>query len=109
MVMQRLKEDFLSVKSITHDRVHLSEASINRIRATSDGLKAFKSPGSVPITKQLLQLRRSAHGHYAMHLEKERKEKEEAQKHLTLQREQPLQMEVQKQQPSKEKEDLQCK
>ena len=45
-----------SGKSVTDDRVRLSEASINDIRATTDGLKAFKGPGSVPITKQLLQL-----------------------------------------------------
>ena len=36
-----------SGKSITDDRVRLSEASINGIRATSDGLKAFKGSGSV--------------------------------------------------------------
>ena len=97
-----------SWKSVTDDRVHLSEALINGIRATSDGLKAFKGPGSVPITKQLLQLGRSAHAHYAIRLEKERKEKEEAQKQLTLHREQALQMEAQKRQLSREKKDLQC-
>ena len=88
--------------------VHLIEASVNGIRATSDGLNAFKGLGSVPITKQLLQLGRSAHAHYAMRLEKERKEKQEAQNQLTLQREQALQMEAQKQRLSKEKKDLQC-
>ena len=61
----------------------------------------------MPITKQLLQLGRSAHAHYVMRLEKERKEKEEAQKQLTLQREQALQMEAQKRQ-LREKKDLQC-
>ena len=86
-----------NAKSVTDDGNHLSEASINGIRATSDGLKTFKCPGSVPITKQLLQQGRSAHAHYAMHLEKEQKEKKEAQKQLTLQREQALQMQVQKQ------------
>ena len=40
-----------SGKRVTDDRVRLSEASINGIRATTDGLKAFKGPGSVPITK----------------------------------------------------------
>ena len=43
-----------------------------------------------------------------MRQEKERKEKQEAQKQLTLQREQALQMEAQKQRLSKEKKDLQC-
>ena len=94
-----------SGKSVTDDRIRLSEASINGIRATSDGLKTFKCPGSVPITKQLLQQGRSAHAHYAMHLEKEQKEKQEAQKQLTLQREQALQMEAQKQQLNKEKKE----
>ena len=96
-----------SVKSVTDDGIRLSEASINDIRATSDGLKTFKCPGSVPITKQLLQQGRSAHAHYAMRLEKEQKEKQAAQKQLTLQREQALQMEAQKQQLNKEKKDLQ--
>ena len=50
-----------SGKSVTNDRVRLSESSINGIRATSDGLKAFNGPGSVPITSQLLKLGRSAH------------------------------------------------
>ena len=98
-----------SGQSVTADRVCLSEASINGIRATTDGLKAFKGPGSVPITKQLLQLGRSAHAHYAMRLDKERKKKEEVQKQLTQQREQALQMEAQKQQLVKDKKDLQSK
>lgn len=98
-----------SGKSVTDDRVRLSEAPINGIRATTDGLKAFKGPGSVPITKQLLQLGRSAHAHYVLHLDKDKKEKEEAQKQLTLQREQAAQMEAQKQQLAKEKKDLNSK
>ena len=98
-----------SGQSVTADRVRLSEASINCIRAKTDGLKAFKGPGSVPVTKQLFQLGCSAHAHYAMHLDKERKEKEEVQKQLTQQREQALQMEAQKQQLAKEKKDLRRK
>ena len=90
-------------KSVTDDRVRLSEASINGIHATSDGLKAFKGPGSVLITKQLLQLGRSAHAHYVLRLDKDKKEKEEAQKQLTLQKEQAAKMEAQKQQLAKEK------
>ena len=62
----------------------------------------------MPITRQVLQLGRSAHAHYAMGLEKERKEKQEAQKQLTLQREQALKMEAQKQRLRKERKDLQC-
>ena len=58
--------------------------------------KAFKGPGSVPIAKQFVQLGHSAHAQYAMCLEEEWKEKEKAQKQLTLQREQALQMEAQK-------------
>ena len=41
----------------------------------TDGLKAFKGFGVVPVTKQLLQLGCSAHTPYVMHLEKEQKEK----------------------------------
>ena len=44
----------------------------------TDGLKAFKSLGVVPVTKQLLQLGYFAHALKVMHLEKEQKEKEEA-------------------------------
>ena len=51
----------------------------------------------------------SAHTQYAMRLEKEQEEKEEAQKQLTLQREQALQMEAQKRQLRREKKDIQCK
>jgi len=51
------------------EMVCLSEASINGIRATSDGMKAFEGPGSVPITKQLLQLVCSARANYVMRLD----------------------------------------
>lgn len=82
------------------------EASINGIRATTDGLKAFEGPGSVPITRQLLQLVRSVHANYVILLDKEQKEKKEAKKYLTLQKEQTLQMEAQQRQLTKGKEDL---
>ena len=98
-----------SGKRVTDDRVRLSEASISGIRATTDRLKAFKGPGSVPITKQLLQLGRSAHAHYVLRLDKDKKEKEGAQKQLTLQKEQAAQMEAQKQQLAREKKDLNSK
>ena len=52
----------------------------------TDRLKAYKSLGVVPVTKQLLQLGCSAHALYVMHLEKEQKEKEEAQKQPNLQK-----------------------
>ena len=57
----------------------------------ADGLKAFEGPGVVPVTKQLLQLSCSAHALYVMHLEKEQKDKEEAQRQLNLQKEGTLQ------------------
>ena len=98
-----------SGRSATDERARLSEASINGICATTDGLKAFKGPGAVPVTKQLPQMGRSVHAHYVTCLEKERKEKEEAQKQLTLHKEEALQMEAQKQRFAKEKEDLQRK
>ena len=43
------------------------------------------------------------HAHYVLRLDKDKKEKEEAQKQLTLQKEQAAQMEAQKQQLAKEK------
>ena len=101
--MQRLKGDFQRMVKVTAERVRLSEASINGIRATTDGLKAFKGPGAVPVTKQLPQMGRSVYAHYVTCLEKERKEKEEAQKQLTLQKEEALQMEAQKQRFAKAK------
>ena len=58
----------------------------------------------MPITKQLLQLGRSAHAHYVLRLDKE-----EAQTQLTLQKEPAAQMEAQKQQLAKEKKDLKSK
>ena len=73
-----------------------SEASINGICATTDGLKAFKVPGAVPVAKQLLQMGCSADAHNVTLLKKECKEKEEAQKQLTLQEWEALQMEAQK-------------
>ena len=90
-----------SGKRVTNDRVHPSEVSIIDIRAITDGLKAFKGPGSVPITRQLLQLTCAAHVNYVMHLDKEQKEQEEAKKQHTLQREQVLPVEAQKQQLTK--------
>ena len=64
----------------------------------------------MPITNQLLQLGCSARAHYAKHLEKERKEKEEAQKQLTVYRENKYYKWklVQKRQLSREKKDLRC-
>ena len=62
--------------SVTGDRAGLS--AIGFTETITDGLKAFKGLGVVPVTKQLLQLGCSAHALYVMHLEKEQKEKEEA-------------------------------
>ena len=85
-----------------HRRLHCGHL-YGGIRATTDGLKTSRGPGSEPITRQLLHLGPSAHDHYTMCLDKERKEKEEAQKQLDLQKEQSLQMEAQKQPLAKEK------
>lgn len=74
---------------MTDNRVHLSEALINGIIATSDGLKVFKDLGSVPITNSFNW--DVLHMPIMLCLEKERKEKEEVQKQLTLQREQAIQ------------------
>ena len=50
-----------SGKSVTQERVHLTEASMDGIRTTNGGLKPFSSPASVPITKKFLQMCRAAH------------------------------------------------
>ena len=51
-----------SAKNVTKDRVLLSEASVNAIQSTKDGLKSVNNqPHSVPITKKFIQFGRSAH------------------------------------------------
>lgn len=52
-------------KSVTDERVRQSEASIDEIRATT----------AVPVTKQLLQMGRSAHTHYFTSLERSSKKR----------------------------------
>ena len=61
---------------LTDDRSLLSDASINGLRATRDGVKYFgnKKPHEVPITKDLLDCVRGAHSRYCIDLEKQREE-----------------------------------
>jgi hypothetical protein len=61
---------------LTDDRSLLSDASINGLRATRDGVKFFGNgkPHEVPITKDLLGCIRDAHSRYCNDLEKQRKE-----------------------------------
>lgn len=93
---------FLGKGFMIHRRLH-SGHLYGGIRATTNGLKTSRGPGSEPVTTQLLHLGPSARDHYAMRLDKERKEKEEAQRQLVLQKEQSLQVEAQKQPLAKEK------
>lgn len=58
---------------LTNDRSLLSNASINGLRATRDGVKYFGNgkPHEVPITKGLLDSVRDAHSRYCIDLEKQ--------------------------------------
>ena len=61
---------------LTDDRSLLSDASINGLRATRDGVTFFGNgkPHEVPITKGLLDSVRDAHARYCTDLEKQREE-----------------------------------
>ncbi|CAF4651079.1 unnamed protein product [Rotaria sp. Silwood1] len=61
---------------LTDDRSLLSDASINGLRATRDGVKFFGNgkPHEVPITKALLDCVRDAHSRYCIDLEKRQQE-----------------------------------
>jgi hypothetical protein len=61
---------------LTDDRSLLSDASINGLRATRDGVAFFGNgkPHEVPITKCLLDSVRDAHSRYCIDLEKRREE-----------------------------------
>ena len=49
-------------KNVTKDRVLLSEASVNAIQSTKDGLKSVNNqPHTVPTTKEFIQFGRSEH------------------------------------------------
>jgi len=70
-----------SAHSVTAERAALSEASINGLRSTTDGLRLFgDKPHLVPMTREFLSLGRQAHSHYVSRLEEERINKEKKQK-----------------------------
>ena len=95
-----------SGKSVTKERIRLSESSINGIRSTSDGMKAFdNNPSAVPITKELLKLGRFAHSNYVKRLEEERKEKEKREQRAALFEKEKKELEKQ----TKQRENLQKK
>ena len=51
-----------SAKNVTKDRVLLSEASVNAIQSTKDGLESVNNQSyTVPMTKEFIQFGRSAH------------------------------------------------
>ena len=72
------------------ERVHLTETSVDGIRATNDGLKPFSSPASIPITKKFLQMGRAAHSSSQTRLEKEKEERRKRQRALDEQKEEEL-------------------
>ena len=62
-----------SAKNVTKDRVLLSEASVNAILSTKDGLKSVNNqPHTVPIKKEFIQFGRSAHCAYNLRQEEEK-------------------------------------
>ena len=70
-----------SGKTATIDRTPPSEASINNVQITTDGLKAIDSlplPHYVPITSSFIKLGQSAHKKYCFGVDEE--EKKEAEK-----------------------------
>ena len=79
-----------SGKSVTHERVHLTETSVDGIRAANDGLKPFSGPASIPITKKFLQMGRAAHSSSQTRLEKEKEERRKRQRALDEQKEEEL-------------------
>ena len=67
-----------SAKNVTKDRVLLSEASVNAIQSTKDGLKSVNNqPHTVPITKEFIQFGRSAHCVYNLRQKEEKQVAEE--------------------------------
>ena len=92
-------------KSVTQESVRLTEAYVDGIQATNDGLKPFSSPASVPITKKFLQMGRAAHSSYQTRLEKEKEERRKRQRALDEQKEE-LRVKAAQEKLSKEKKDL---
>ena len=71
VVVSGVKVD--SGRSVTAEGAALSEASINGLRSTRDGLKLFdKKLHLVPMTREFLSLGRQAHSHYVARLEEDR-------------------------------------
>ena len=66
-----------SAKNVIKDSV-LSEASVNAIQSTKDGLKSVNNqPHTVPITKEFIQFGRSAHCVYNLRQKEEKQVAEE--------------------------------
>ena len=93
-----------SGKSVTQERVRLTEASVDGIRATNDGLKPFSSPASVPVTKEFLQISRAAYSSHQLRLEKEKDERRKRQGALDEQKEEELRVKATQEKLSKEKD-----
>ncbi len=72
---------FLRVEIVTAQRSLLREESINALRSTTDGLKAFDNkPLLVPFTKDFIEIGRCAHANYARRIEEDKMNKEQAKK-----------------------------
>jgi len=96
--------------SVTSNRIQLTETSINGILATRDGLKLYKGkPHLVPMTRELLNMGRSAHAHYVQRLEENRKQEEEKKKAEMLREEKEKERKEKLKELMKTKEDLEMK
>ena len=75
----KVEKGFLdSGKTVTEDRIRLSEASINKLRIATVALKVFGSlPHHVPINSSFVKLGQSAHKNYRLRVEEERKKEAE--------------------------------
>lgn len=95
--------------SITSNRIQLTEASINGILATRDGLKLYNGkPHLVPITRELLNMGRSAHAHYVQRLEEKRKEQEDKKRAEILREEEEKERKDKVKELMRTKKDLEC-
>ena len=97
-----------SGKTVTVDRTHLSEASLNNLHIAADGLKIFGGlPQHVPITSSFIKLGQSAHKNYCLRVNEEKKK--EAEKRKQEQQEEDKKKQIQEKKKKLEKETDQVK
>ena len=99
-----------SAKNVTKDRVLLSEASVNAIQSTKDGLKSVnKQPHTLPITNEFIQFGRSEHCAYNLWQEEEKQVADEKERKKKEDEEQRIMRKKAEEVFLKEKESLNAK